>query len=233
VNCKMKKLTLSLRSSGGRNIFGRICSFHKGGGHKQRYRIIDFKRSSLDPVLIRSIEKDPNRTPLISLVSSEDGTLSYILATDSVKLGDIIISGDKNAVMTGANMKLLHIPLGYFIHTLSAKGENNLIRSAGCYGQLLKKTDKLALIKLPSGKKITVSLLETATIGKLSNSQHFHRTIYKAGRNRWMGKTPVVRGVAMNPVDHPMGGKTHGKLHKTPWGKLAKGIKTRRKKLGK
>lgn len=225
----MKQLTLSLRKSGGRNMFGRICSFHIGGGHKQRYRVIDLKRASKVPILIRTIEKDPNRSAYISLVLSEDGVLSYILATDQVRLGDILVSSNKYAVMTGATMIIRDIPLGCFIHNVSDKGKNSLIRAAGCYGQVLKKTFELALIKLPSGKRIKVPLSETATIGKLSNPKHFYREIHKAGRTRWLGKTSIVRGVAMNPVDHPMGGKTHGKLHKTPWGKLAKGVKTKKK----
>lgn len=227
----MKSLTLSLRKSGGRNIHGRISSFHIGGGHKQRYRIIDFTRTDRSPVIIRTIERDPNRSAYISLVSSETGILSYILTPNEIRLGDVIVSNNLKAVMTGASMKILNIPLGYIIYNISSKigRVNNLVRSAGCGAQLLKKTKQHALLKLPSGKRYKLELENTATIGKLTNDQHFFKIYNKAGAIRHIGKTPIVRGVAMNPVDHPMGGKTHGKLHKTPWGKLAKGVKTRKK----
>lgn len=226
----MKNLSLSLRKSGGRNNLGRICSFHIGGGHKQRYRLINFDRTlTTAPIIVRSIEKDPNRTAYIALVSTRNGTLFYILSPETLRVGDVIISGDADAVMVGASMLLRDIPLGYLVHNISMNNKFSLVRAAGCYGQILKKTLTIALIKLPSGQKVRVSLNNTATIGKLSNPQHYYNIYYKAGRIRWLGKTPSVRGVAMNPVDHPMGGKTPGKLHKTPWGKLTKGIKTRKK----
>lgn len=225
----MKKLTLSLRKSGGRNAYGRICSFHIGGGHKRRYRLVDFHRKDNLPVIVRTIEHDPNRSALVSLVVSIAGSLSFILTPQEVRLGDVLICNNRNAIMAGASMKLLDIPLGYNIHCVANKNENHILaRAAGCYAQILKKTNQFCLLKLPSHQHVKVSINNTATIGKISNPQHYYKVIRKAGRTRWYGKTPVVRGVAMNPVDHPMGGKTHGKLHKTPWGKLAKGIKTRR-----
>lgn len=227
----LKKLTLMLRKSGGRNATGRICSFHIGGGHRQRYRIIDFaRRVDNTPTIVRTIEHDPSRSAFISLMLSEAGSLFYIIASEGIRIGDVIISGNKNAVMIGSSMRLLDIPLGYYVHNVCAnEGENDLARSAGCYAQILKKTQKQALLKLPSGKHIRVDLRGTATIGKVSNPKHLYKIYNKAGKSRWLGKTPVVRGVAMNPVDHPMGGKTHGKLHRTPWGNLAKGVKTRNK----
>jgi len=227
----MKQLTLSLRKSGGRNSSGRICSFHIGGGHKQRYRIIDFARALKNiSAIVRTIEFDPNRNGYISLMLSETGHMFYILTPEGLKLGDILIAGDKNAIMLGSCMKLRDIPLGYFVHNICYRNNYSLVRAAGCYAQILKKTNKEALLKMPSGKQVIVDINNVATIGKLSNGKHFYKIYYKAGRTRWMGKTPVVRGVAMNPVDHPMGGKTHGKLYKIPWGRLAKGVKTRIKK---
>lgn len=229
----MKELTLSLRKSGGRNNLGRICSFHIGGGHKQRYRIINFNRNENNiSFIIRTIETDPNRTCYISLVCSNTGNLFYILTPEGLKISDVLVSGNKNVIMIGSTMKLSDIPLGYFIHNISIDNKSTLIRSAGCFGQILKKTYTDAIIKLPSGKQLKISLNNKATIGKLSNPKHFYTVYHKAGKTRWLGKTPVVRGVAMNPVDHPMGGKTHNKLHRTPWGKLTKGKKTRKKKNG-
>jgi large subunit ribosomal protein L2 len=228
----VKNLTTSLKKSGGRNNSGNITSFHIGGGHKQRYRLVDFSRqhSKNKFCIVRTIEQDPNRSAFISLFLSETGDLTYILSTEGVKIGDVLIGGNKYAVMQGSSMNISNIPLGYNVHSFSRNGlSSNLVRAAGCYGQILKKAGNKALVKLPSGKKIVVGLNASATIGKLSNSKHRYKVYHKAGRIRWYGKTSVVRGVAMNPVDHPMGGKTHGKLHRTPWGKLAKGIKTARK----
>ncbi len=226
----MKHLSLALKKSGGRNNRGRITSFHIGGGHKQRYRLVDFNRQLANPAIIRTIEKDPSRSSFISLICYRNGTLSYMLTPEAVKIGDIVLSSQDLILMTGSTITLKYIPLGLFIHNVQFGLTGKLIRAAGTWGQILKKTLTHALIKLPSNKKILVNLNNNAVLGKLANNQHAYKKLYKAGRTRWAGITPTVRGVAMNPVDHPMGGKTHGKLHRTPWGRITKGPKTSRNK---
>ncbi|MCB0282332.1 MAG: 50S ribosomal protein L2 [Calditrichae bacterium] len=231
-----KSLILSIKKSGGRNNLGRVTSWHRGGGHKRRYRKIDFKRSKLDiPGNVVSIEYDPNRTARIALITYADGEKRYILAPDKLKVGDIVKAGEAVEIKEGNALPLEKIPVGLMIHAIELKPLKGaqLSRSAGTSAQLLAKEGKFALIKLPSGEVRKVPLNCYATIGVVSNIDHMNISIGKAGRSRWMGKRPNVRGVAMNPVDHPMGGgegKTSGGRHPcSPWGQLSKGLKTRKK----
>lgn len=231
-----KSLIVSIKKSGGRNNLGRVTSWHRGGGHKRRYRKIDFKRNKFDiPGSVVSIEYDPNRTARIALVTYVDGEKRYILAPDKLKVGDIVKSGESVEIKEGNALPLEKIPVGLMIHAIELKPLKGaqLSRSAGTSAQLLAKEGKFALIKLPSGEVRKVPLNCYATIGVVSNIDHMNISIGKAGRSRWMGKRPNVRGVAMNPVDHPMGGgegKTSGGRHPcSPWGQLSKGLKTRKK----
>ena len=231
-----KSLVKGLKKSGGRNNFGRITSWHRGGGHKRKLRIIDFKRNKHDiPANVASIEYDPNRTAFIALLNYADGEKRYILAPGKLKVGDTVVSGEKAEIKVGNALPLSKIPIGMVIHNVEMKEKKGgqLGRSAGSVIQLVAKEDKYAMLKLPSGEMRRVPINCYATLGQVSNIDHFNISIGKAGRSRWMGRKPNVRGVAMNPVDHPMGGgegKTSGGRHPvSPWGQLAKGLKTRKK----
>ncbi len=235
-----KSLLAPLKKTGGRNVYGRITVRHRGGGHKRRYRIIDFKRDKFDmPATVLSIEYDPNRSARIALVQYEDGEKRYIIAPLGLKVGDTIISSRTQVVEVkpGNAMPLRFIPLGTILHNLElypGKG-GQVARSAGTSVQLMAKEGKYAHIKMPSGE-VRLFLQDClATIGQVSNPEHDSIVIGKAGRMRWLGRRPIVRGVAMNPVDHPHGGgegkAPQGNPHPvSPWGWNTKGKKTRKKK---
>jgi large subunit ribosomal protein L2 len=231
-----KKLLDSIKKSGGRNNLGRVTSRHRGGGHKRRYRIIDFKRFRNDEAKVISIEYDPNRTARIALIQYADGEKNYIIAPDGIKVGESIFSSNNAEIKTGNTMELSSIPLGTFLHNLELKpGKGGqIVRSAGSSAQLVAKDEKYCQVKLPSGEVRMFLSNCKATIGVVSNIDHENISVGKAGRTRWKGIRPHVRGVAMNPVDHPMGGgegKTSGGGHPvSPWGLPAKGYKTRKKK---
>jgi large subunit ribosomal protein L2 len=233
----VKMLTEGLSGSGGRNNTGRITARRMGGGHKRTYRIIDFKRRKFDmPATVERLEYDPNRTGFIALVKYEDGTLSYILAPQRLKAGDVVISGEKVDVKPGNAMPLRNIPVGTIIHNVELKAGKGgqLARSAGTYLQLVGRDQGYAQLKLPSGELRLVRGECMATIGAVSNPDQSNTVVAKAGRSRWLGKRPAVRGVAMNPIDHPHGGgegRSSGGRHPvTPWGKPTKGKKTRQNK---
>ena len=231
-----KKLTKSLRKKGGRNNTGRITVRRRGGGHKRRYRIIDFKRNKLDmPAKVLTIEYDPNRSSNISLVQYEDGEKRYILSPVDLVVGDVVISGENAPLKNGNCLPLINIPTGLFVHNVElqpGKG-GQVVRSAGASAQVMAHDDGMCTLKLPSGEIRMVSDSCMATIGQVGNTIHEQIVSGKAGRTRWLGRRPKVRGVAMNPVDHPMGGgegKSSGGRHpSTPWGKPTKGYKTRKK----
>lgn len=230
-----RPLTRGKKQKAGRNNQGRITCRHRGGGHKRKYRIIDFKRDKDGiPAKVESIEYDPNRSAWIALVCYRDGERRYILAPQGLKVGDTVMSGPQADIRVGNALPLRFIPLGTTIHNIElfpGRG-GQLVRSAGTGAQLLAKEGKYAHVRLPSGEVRLIHLECKATIGALSNPDHANIIIGKAGRSRWMGIRPAVRGLAMNPVDHPHGG---GEGHtsvgmsvpKTPWGKPAKGVKTR------
>jgi len=232
-----KSLLKPIKSSGGRNANGRITCRHRGGRHSRHYRIIDFKRDKTEiPARVASIEYDPNRSARIALLHYADGEKRYILAPLDLSVGDTVMSGPKADIKSGNTLPLINIPLGTHIHNIElrlGKG-GQIVRSAGTFAQLMAKEDKYALIKLPSGEVRMVLLNCKATIGRLGNVVHENISLGKAGRKRWLGRRPKVRGVAMNPVDHPMGGgegRSSGGRHPcSPWGILAKGYKTRNKK---
>jgi len=233
----LKTLTEGLSKSGGRNNLGRITTRHIGGGHKRRYRKIDFKRFKYNvSAKVERLEYDPNRSAFIALIKYEDGELSYILAPQRLEVGDKIISSEKADIKPGNAMLLKNIPLGTIIHNIEIKpGKGSqLARSAGCYAQLIGKDAGYAQLRLTSGELRLVLGDCMATIGAVSNADHQNIKLSKAGRKRWMGVRPTVRGVVMNPVDHPHGGgegKTSGGRHPvTPWGKPTKGKKTRSNK---
>jgi large subunit ribosomal protein L2 len=233
----VKALTEGKREQGGRNNNGRITVRWRGGGHKRRFRIIDFKRTKRDmPAEVVRLEYDPNRSGFIALVKYEDGELSYILAPQRLKAGDKIVAGDRVDVKPGNAMPMRNIPVGTIIHNVEMKpGKGGqLARSAGTYVQLVGRDAGYALLRLSSGEVRLVRGECMATIGAVSNPDEQNTVIGKAGRNRWLGKRPSVRGVAMNPIDHPHGGgegKTSGGRHPvTPWGKGTKGTKTRHNK---
>jgi large subunit ribosomal protein L2 len=231
-----KSLLTPIKKSGGRNNFGRVTSRHRGGGHKRRYRIIDFKRTRTDEAKIIAIEYDPNRTARIVLIQYPDGEKNYMIAPNDVKVGDTIQSSNEAEIKTGNTMTVDAIPVGTFIHNIEIKPGKGaqMVRSAGASAQILAKDEKYCQVKLPSGEVRLIRKECKATIGIVGNIEHENISIGKAGRSRWMGKRPHVRGVAMNPVDHPMGGgegKTSGGGHPvSPWGLPAKGYKTRKKK---
>jgi large subunit ribosomal protein L2 len=231
-----KPLLAPLTSKGGRNNRGRMTVRHQGGGHKRRYRIIDFKRNKPDvPALVQTIEYDPNRTARIALLAYADGEKRYILAPDSLKVGDKIVSGAGAAPEVGNALPMANMPLGTMIHNIEmtpGKG-GQIVRSAGTSAQLVAKTDRYVTVKLPSGEMRMFLGVCMATVGSLSNPDHMNVTLGKAGRSRWKGVRPTTRGVAMNPVDHPMGGgegKASGGHPRSPWGLYAKGQKTRKLK---
>tara|TARA_Y100001970_G_scaffold60553_1_gene77056 strand:+ start:471 stop:1304 length:834 start_codon:yes stop_codon:yes gene_type:complete len=233
-----RKLTVALRKTGGRNNLGRITSRRRGGGHKRRYRIIDFKRNKFDMFAeVLSIEYDPNRSSRIALVLYEDGEKRYIIAPDGLKVGNKIISSKENKVEfnTGNCLTLKDIPEGMSIHNIELKPGKGaqMARSAGTYARIMAKENNMVTIKLPSGETRMIADKCLATLGAVGNKTHENIKIGKAGRSRWLGKRPKVRGVAMNPVDHPHGGgegRTSGGRHPvSPWGTPAKGYKTRKK----
>lgn len=233
-----RSLVVSLKKSGGRNVYGRMTSRHRGGGHKRRYRVIDFKRDKQGvPAKVATIEYDPNRTARIALLSYADGEKRYIIAPDKLKVGDRVISNSTAAPDNGNSLELRNMPLGTFVHNIElqpGKG-GQMARSAGTSAQLVAKTDRYVTLKLPSGEIRMVLGNCRATVGTVSNPDHMNITLGKAGRSRWKGRRPHTRGVAMNPVDHPMGGgegKASGGHPRSPWGQIAKGKKTRnRRKL--
>ncbi|MBI5681616.1 MAG: 50S ribosomal protein L2 [Deltaproteobacteria bacterium] len=232
-----ESLLKPLRRTGGRNSSGRITSRWMGGGHKRMYRIIDFKRDKRDvPSKVASIEYDPNRSARIALLHYTDGEKKYILAPVELKVGDTVTAGTNADIRAGNALPIKSIPVGTFIHNIELKiGKGGqMVRSAGGYAQLMAKEGKYSQIKLPSGEVRYVLQDCYATIGQLGNLDHENVVIGKAGRNRWLGRNPRVRGVAMNPVDHPHGGgegKSKGGNHpQSPWGTPTKGFKTRRNK---
>lgn len=232
-----KALTIGLKKTGGRNNSGRITCWHKGGGHKRSYRMIDFKRNKIDmPATVERIEYDPNRTAFIALVKYKDGQMSYIIAPNGLKEKDVIISGEKSDIKVGNALPLSAIPVGTVVHNVELKPGKGaqMVRSAGTSVKIESKDSGYVLLKLRSGEVRKVLAACFATIGTVSNQDQQNTKKGKAGRNRWLGVRPTVRGVAMNPVDHPHGGgegKTSGGRHPvTPWGKSTKGKKTRSNK---
>lgn len=231
-----KSLLAPLKKSGGRNNLGRITTRFRGGGHKRRYRIIDFKRNAQGEATVIAVEYDPNRTARIALIQYADGIKNYIVAPHGIKVGEKIESSNEADLKTGNTLELSAIPVGTFIHNVELKPGKGaqIARSAGTSAQLVAKDARYSQVKLPSGEVRMILNKCKATIGIVSNPDHENISIGKAGRNRWLGKRPHVRGVAMNPVDHPMGGgegKTSGGGHPvSPWGLPAKGYKTRKKK---
>ncbi|HYX04734.1 MAG TPA: 50S ribosomal protein L2 [Reyranella sp.] len=233
----VKALTVGKKKTGGRNNHGHITSHHMGGGHKQRLRLIDFKRRKFNmPATVERLEYDPNRSAFIALVKYADGELSYILAPQRLKAGDEVVSGERVDIKPGNAMPMANMPVGTIVHNIEMKKGRGgqLARAAGTYAQLVGKDAGYAQIKLNSGELRVVPAECLATVGAVSNPDNQNIVIGKAGRQRWLGRRPVVRGVAMNPVDHPHGGgegKSSGGRHPvTPWGKPTKGKKTRRNK---
>lgn len=232
-----KSLLKALKKSGGRNVHGRITARHRGGGARRHYRMIDFKRDKHDvPGKVAAIEYDPNRSARIALIHYIDGEKRYILAPLNLSVGDAVSSGAEADIRPGNALPLSHIPLGTQIHNVElhlGKG-GQIVRSAGTFAQLMAKEDRYALVKLPSGEVRRILVNCYASIGQLGNVVHENISLGKAGRKRWLGQRPRVRGVAMNPVDHPMGGgegRSSGGRHPcSPWGKPTKGHKTRRNK---
>jgi len=231
-----KSLLDDTKRKGGRNNNGRITVRHQGGGHKRRYRIIDFKRNKKDiPATVASIEYDPNRSARIALLVYADGEKRYIIAPDKLTVGAKVISSDTAMPEVGNSIPLAKIPLGTFVHCIEMKPGKGaqMARSAGTSAQLAAKDGGMATLKLPSGEMRMVPAQCTATVGTVSNPDHMNVILGKAGRKRWKGVRPKVRGVAMNPIDHPMGGgegRASGGHPRSPWGQPAKGYKTRRGK---
>lgn len=230
-----KSLSFTKKKSGGRNNLGRITARHRGGGHRKRVRVVDFRRNKdAIPAAVKTIEYDPNRNSLLALVSYKDGEKRYIIAPEGLQIGETVVSGDNVPIKIGNCMALANIPLGVEVHAIElspGKGAK-IVRSAGLSCQILAKEGKHAHIKMPSGEIRLIDLKCRATIGKVSNALHSSVSVGKAGRKRHMGIRPYVRGVAMNPIDHPMGGgegRSHGGRQPTsPWGWLTKGKKTRK-----
>ncbi|NTV82360.1 50S ribosomal protein L2 [Chlorobaculum thiosulfatiphilum] len=235
-----KSLLVPLKKSGGRNTNGRITSRHMGGGHKRFYRIVDFKRNKDNvPAKVAAIEYDPNRSSRIALLHYVDGEKRYILAPKNLKVGDRIESGEKVDIRVGNTMPLKNIPIGSNVHNIELRAGKGgqMARSAGAYAVLAAREGNYATLKMPSGEIRKVRIECRATIGVIGNAEHENISLGKAGRSRWLGIRPQTRGMAMNPVDHPMGGgegkskSGGGRKHpKSPWGQLAKGLKTRNKK---
>ena len=232
-----KSLTKGISKTGGRDNFGHVTSRRIGGGHKRSYRVIDFKRKKFDiEATVERIEYDPNRTAFIALISYNDGEKAYILAPQRLKAGDKVISAAKADIKPGNAMPLKNMPVGTIVHNveLRAGKGGQLVRSAGCYAQVVGKDAGYVQLKLNSGELRMVREECLATVGAVSNPDNQNVSLGKAGRNRWLGNRPVSRGVAMNPVDHPLGGgegRTSGGRHPvTPWGKPTKGAKTRSNK---
>ena len=232
-----KSLLTPIKRKGGRNNQGRVTIRHRGGGHKRMYRIIDFRRDKREiPARVAAIEYDPNRSARIALLFYADGEKRYILAPDKLSVNDTVMAGDTAEIKPGNSLPLKKIPLGTTIHNVELRrgAGGKLVRSAGNGAQLMAREGKYAHVRLPSGEVRLVDAECYATLGQVGNIEHEGIKLGKAGRKRWLGKRPKVRGVAMNPVDHPMGGgesKSSGGRHPcSPWGKPAKGGKTRRKK---
>ena len=232
-----KSLLKVLKKQGGRNTYGRITCRHRGGGHKRHYRIIDFKRDKTGvPAKVATVEYDPNRSARIALLHYVDGEKRYILAPVNLKIGDTVMSGPEADIKPGNTLPLRDIPLGTHIHNIELKiGKGGqIVRSAGTFAQLMAKEDKYAQVKLPSGEVRMILMNCRATIGQVGNVTHENVSLGKAGRTRRLGRRPSVRGVAMNPVDHPMGGgegRSSGGRHPcSPWGKPTKGYRTRKNK---
>lgn len=231
-----KSLIRPLKKSGGRNNRGKMTMRYLGGGHKRRYRLIDFKRNKDDVnATVKTIEYDPNRTARIALLEYEDGEKRYILAPNGLKVGQVLVSGEEVAPEVGNTLPLAKIPLGSVVHNIEMKpGKGGMIaRSAGSYAQLTSRDGKYAILKMPSGESRMVLTTCRATVGSVSNADHSLIKSGKAGRSRWLGRRPRVRGVAMNPVDHPMGGgegRASGGHPRSRNGMPAKGYQTRKKK---
>jgi len=233
-----KALTKGLTKKAGRNNTGRIAVRRRGGGSKRLYRMIDFKRNKTGiPARVATIEYDPNRSANIALLFYADGEKRYIVAPEGLRVGDSIVSGPEADIKVGNALPLKNIPVGTYVHSIELKpGKGGqLARGAGMYGQIIAKEGKFAQIRLPSSEVRMIHLVCMATVGQVGNQDQENITIGKAGRSRWLGRRPKVRGVAMNPIDHPHGGgegRTSGGRHPvTPWGKSTKGRKTRKKKL--
>ncbi|MBC8291535.1 MAG: 50S ribosomal protein L2 [Proteobacteria bacterium] len=231
-----KSLTSGKHRSGGRNVNGRITMRHRGGGHKRRYRLVDFRRRKDGvPAKVASIEYDPNRSARIALLHYADGAKTYILAPANLSVGDTVIAGEGSDIKVGNTMELGSIPLGTVVHAIELKPGAGaaLARSAGTGAQIVAREGNFVLLRLPSGELRNVRRVCRATIGSVGNQQHENVTIGKAGRSRWAGRRPSVRGIAMNPVDHPHGGgegRSKGNHPTTPWGKPTKGYRTRGKR---
>jgi large subunit ribosomal protein L2 len=232
-----RALTVPLKGTGGRNNLGHRTSRHMGGGHKRRYRLVDFRREKLNvSAKVATIEYDPNRTCRIALLSYADGEKRYILAPDGLSVGDVVIASDTADIRPGNNLRLESIPLGVSVHNVELKvgAGGQMCRAAGAFAQVMAKEGKYVLLRLPSGELRQVLGQCRATIGQVGNLDHENEILGKAGRARWMGWRPQVRGTAMNPIDHPHGGgegRTKGGRHPvSPWGKPTKGYKTRSRK---
>jgi len=230
----VKGLTAPLKKKAGRNSYGRITVRWRGGGHKRRYRLIDFKREKFGiPAVVSTIEYDPNRTARIALLTYQDGDRAYILAPRGMNVGDEVVSARTADIRPGNSLPLRNIPVGTTIHALEVKigGGAKLVRSAGVGAQVMAKEGDWGQVRLPSGEVRRIHLNCRATVGQVGNEEHFNVSIGKAGRSRWLGRLPNVRGVAMNPVDHPHGGgegrTSGGRNPVTPWGIPTKGKKTR------
>lgn len=228
-----RRLLAPQRRTGGRNALGRMTSRHRGGGHKRRYRIVDFRRNKDQvPATVAAIEYDPNRSARLALLNYADGEKRYILAPVGLRVGDAVVAGEGADIKQGNAMTLRQIPTGTMVHNIELKPGRGgqLARGAGSAAQLMAKEGSQALLKLPSGELRYVQLACRATVGQVGNVDHENVSIGKAGRNRWRGKRPHVRGMAMNPVDHPHGGgegRSKGNHPQSPWGQPAKGFKTR------
>ncbi len=232
-----RKLVEHVHDHKGRNAHGRITSRHRGGGHKRLYRTIDFRRDKFGvPAKVAAIEYDPNRSAFIALLHYADGEKRYILAPQGIAVGDRVVSSAKADIKPGNCLPLSAMPLGTTIHNIELKigGGGQLVRSAGTGAQLMAREGKWAYVRMPSGEQRKIHVACRATVGAVSNPDHGNVTLGKAGRKRWLGRRPHVRGVAMNPVDHPMGGgegRTSGGGHpRSPWGKPTKGFRTRTNK---
>ena len=230
----VKALTKGSSKTGGRNAQGRTTSRFRGGGHKKAYRQVDFKRRKWDAVgTVERIEYDPNRSAHIALVKYEDGELAYILAPQRLGVGDQVVAGERVDVKPGNAMPLASMPIGTIVYNVEMRAGRGgqIARSAGTFAQLVGRDQGYAILRLSSGEQRTVRAECMASVGAVSNPDHSNQKIGKAGRNRWKGWRPHVRGEVMNPVDHPLGGRTRGGRHpKSPWGKPAKGAKTRSNK---
>ncbi len=231
-----KPLTEGKKRSSGRNAEGRVTSRHRGGGHKRRYRIVDFKRGKAGvPARVATIEYDPNRSAFIALLHYADGEKRYILAAQGLHVGDTVVSGDRVEVRPGNAMPLINIPLGTLVHNVELKpGKGGqIVRAAGTAAQIMAKEGKYTTLRLPSGEMRMVLSTCMATVGQVGNVEHVNLSIGKAGRSRWLGVRPQTRGTAMNPVDHPHGGgegRNKGRHPVSPWGWPTKGYKTRKRK---